>query len=160
MEVRYELRSSHWRAKTDRAAARGRNHARGGIPARGASRGMRKLRGLRSRNGTGALGVPRRDRRSAARPREPHATPRALARGGAPRTRPRQNTLVGHRCGLLGPRSRHRAVGWRGFEWVGRQTGLPKPVWELGVVLWWAVPALIAAGAVIFERRGRAQELE
>jgi hypothetical protein len=49
---------------------------------------------------------------------------------------------------------------WRGFEWVGQQAGLPKPVWEVGVVLWWAVPALIAAGAVIFEKRGRAQEID
>ena len=49
---------------------------------------------------------------------------------------------------------------WRGFEWIGDQAGLSKPVWELGVVLWWAVPALIATGAVIFERRGRTQELE
>jgi anti-sigma factor RsiW len=49
---------------------------------------------------------------------------------------------------------------WRGFAWFGEWAGLPKPVWEIGVVLWWAVPALIAAGVVLMERLGRPQETE
>jgi len=49
---------------------------------------------------------------------------------------------------------------WEGFAWVGRRTGAPKLVWELGFVLWWAVPALFAAGAVIAEKAGAAREIE
>lgn len=41
---------------------------------------------------------------------------------------------------------------WRGFAWVGAQLNLPKPVLELGFVLWWAIPALIAAAAVIHQK--------
>ena len=41
---------------------------------------------------------------------------------------------------------------WRGFAWVGAQLNLPKPVLGLGFVLWWAVPALIAAAAVIHQK--------
>jgi anti-sigma factor RsiW len=49
---------------------------------------------------------------------------------------------------------------WRGFAWFGSWAGLPKPVWEMGVVLWWTVPALLAAGAVLIEKRGQAKEIE
>jgi hypothetical protein len=41
---------------------------------------------------------------------------------------------------------------WRGFAWVGTQLNLPKPVLELGFVLWWAIPALIAVAAVIHQK--------
>ena len=41
---------------------------------------------------------------------------------------------------------------WRGFTWVGTQLNLPKPVLELGFVLWWAIPALIAVAAVIHQK--------
>ncbi|HTZ31166.1 MAG TPA: hypothetical protein VMH31_01840 [Methylomirabilota bacterium] len=41
---------------------------------------------------------------------------------------------------------------WRGFAWFGQRTNLPKPVLELGFVLWWAVPALIALAAVLHQR--------
>lgn len=41
---------------------------------------------------------------------------------------------------------------WRGFTWVGAQLDLPKLVLELGFVLWWAVPALIALAAVLHQR--------
>jgi hypothetical protein len=41
---------------------------------------------------------------------------------------------------------------WRGFAWVGSQLNVPKPVLELGFVLWWAVPALAAVGAVLHQR--------
>ena len=46
---------------------------------------------------------------------------------------------------------------WRGFAWLGEHTGLPKPLWELGFVLWWAIPAMIAAVAVILEKKGEQQ---
>jgi len=50
---------------------------------------------------------------------------------------------------------------WRGFAWAGEHVGMPKPVWEIGFVLWWAVPALFAAGAVLADRkRGWGQELD
>jgi anti-sigma factor RsiW len=41
---------------------------------------------------------------------------------------------------------------WRGFAWVGERTNLPKPVLELGLVLWWALPALIAVAVVLHQR--------
>jgi len=41
---------------------------------------------------------------------------------------------------------------WRGFAWVGAQLNLPKPVLELGFVLWWTVPALIAVAIVLHQR--------
>jgi len=41
---------------------------------------------------------------------------------------------------------------WRGFAWIGVQLNLPKPVLELGFVLWWAIPALIAVAVVIHQR--------
>jgi hypothetical protein len=42
---------------------------------------------------------------------------------------------------------------WRGFAWVGEYAGMPKPVCEIGFVLWWAVPALLATGAVLASRK-------
>jgi hypothetical protein len=42
---------------------------------------------------------------------------------------------------------------WRGFEWLGQHTGVPKPLWEMGFVLWWGIPAMIAAAAVILEKK-------
>ena len=41
---------------------------------------------------------------------------------------------------------------WRGFAWLGTQLNLPKPILELGFVLWWAVPALVALAAVLHQR--------
>ena len=41
---------------------------------------------------------------------------------------------------------------WRGLAWVGTRLNLPKPVLELGFVLWWAIPALIAVTAVIHQK--------
>lgn len=38
---------------------------------------------------------------------------------------------------------------WRGFEWIGHRASLPNLVWEMGFVLWWAVPALAAAGVML-----------
>ncbi len=41
---------------------------------------------------------------------------------------------------------------WRGFEWLGRHAGLPAMMWKMGVVLWWAVPALLAVAAALLDR--------
>jgi anti-sigma factor RsiW len=41
---------------------------------------------------------------------------------------------------------------WRGFAWLGGEFNLPRPMLELGFVLWWAVPALIAVAAVLHQR--------
>jgi len=43
---------------------------------------------------------------------------------------------------------------WRGFAWLGGELDLPKVVLELGFVLWWAVPALVAVAAVLHQRAG------
>jgi len=44
---------------------------------------------------------------------------------------------------------------WRGFAWLGAELHLPKLVWATGVVLWWAVPALVATGIVLFGHKTR-----
>jgi predicted anti-sigma-YlaC factor YlaD len=44
---------------------------------------------------------------------------------------------------------------WRGFEWVGGQLGLPRIVWQLGVVGWWLVPGILATGMILLQRRLR-----
>lgn len=41
---------------------------------------------------------------------------------------------------------------WRGFSWLGSNFGVPKLALEFGFVLWWAVPALVAVGAVLHQR--------
>jgi len=41
---------------------------------------------------------------------------------------------------------------WRGFAWLGERTNLPKPMLELGFLMWWAVPALIALAVVLHQR--------
>ena len=40
---------------------------------------------------------------------------------------------------------------WRGFEWIGREAGLPNPVWKMGFALWWGLPALVAAAALFMQ---------
>lgn len=49
---------------------------------------------------------------------------------------------------------------WRGFAWLGEEFSLPKLVWQSGVVLWWLIPGLLAAGAVVLQRRGVERESE
>jgi hypothetical protein len=39
---------------------------------------------------------------------------------------------------------------WRGFAWAAAKTGMPSPFWQMAFVLWWAVPALIAAVALCY----------
>lgn len=48
---------------------------------------------------------------------------------------------------------------WRGFEWAGGLAGLPSLVWETGFVVWWTVPALVAA-IVLIARFGAAGQGE
>jgi hypothetical protein len=43
---------------------------------------------------------------------------------------------------------------------VGHRTGAPKLIWEVGFVMWWAVPALLATGVVLAIWNGRAGEPE
>jgi hypothetical protein len=49
---------------------------------------------------------------------------------------------------------------WRGFAWLGSETGTPKLVLQLGFVLWWGLPALLAAGIVLWKREWRGQGAE
>jgi hypothetical protein len=49
---------------------------------------------------------------------------------------------------------------WRAFEWVGHRTGAPRLIWEVGFVMWWAVPALLATGVVLAIWNWRAGEPE
>jgi hypothetical protein len=46
---------------------------------------------------------------------------------------------------------------WRGFAWFGEHTGLPKPLWQMGFVLWWVVPALAAVAAVVLDKKDAPQ---
>ena len=41
---------------------------------------------------------------------------------------------------------------WRGFAWLGGQFGLPKPVLQIGFLLWWVLPALLALAAVLHHK--------
>ena len=46
---------------------------------------------------------------------------------------------------------------WELFAWAGSELGLPRYVSQAGVVLWWTLPALIAVGLILIERRGRTE---
>ena len=41
---------------------------------------------------------------------------------------------------------------WKAFAWAGGNFGVPKLALELGFVLWWTVPGLIAMGVVLHQR--------
>ena len=41
---------------------------------------------------------------------------------------------------------------WKIFSWMGNSLGVPKLALEMGFVLWWTVPALIAVGVVLHQR--------
>jgi len=43
-------------------------------------------------------------------------------------------------------------VVWQLFAWTGRNFGVPKLALEMGFILWWTVPALIAVGVVLYQR--------
>lgn len=36
---------------------------------------------------------------------------------------------------------------WRGFAWLGRVAHIPDPVWQLGFMIWWFLPATVLAAA-------------
>lgn len=42
---------------------------------------------------------------------------------------------------------------WRVFNWIGAEFSLPRLVLQIGFVLWWTVPPLLAAG-ILFHQRG------
>ena len=41
---------------------------------------------------------------------------------------------------------------WKIFSWMGSSLGVPKLALEMGFLLWWTVPALIAVGVVLHQR--------
>jgi anti-sigma factor RsiW len=41
---------------------------------------------------------------------------------------------------------------WRAFAWLGANIGLPKLALEIGFVLWWTVPPLLAAGIILHQK--------
>lgn len=41
---------------------------------------------------------------------------------------------------------------WKIFSWMGSSFGVPKLALEMGFVLWWTVPALVAVGVVLHQR--------
>jgi hypothetical protein len=43
---------------------------------------------------------------------------------------------------------------WRGLEWLGRRTGLPDVVWEMGFGVWWALPAAVVVVVLLLEKTG------
>jgi hypothetical protein len=49
---------------------------------------------------------------------------------------------------------------WRGFESIGRLTDLPSLVWQAGFVVWWTVPALVAAIVLLQKFGPRSQRGE
>ncbi|HLZ11908.1 MAG TPA: hypothetical protein VKP58_04920 [Candidatus Acidoferrum sp.] len=49
---------------------------------------------------------------------------------------------------------------WRGFAWAGGELGLPKIIWQAGVVFWWLVPGIVATGAILLQKWARADVAE
>jgi len=41
---------------------------------------------------------------------------------------------------------------WRGFEWIGHRWALSRAVWMTGFVLFWVVPAVVAAAAIAWQQ--------
>jgi len=41
---------------------------------------------------------------------------------------------------------------WRGFAWLGSNFGVPKLAIEMGFVLWWTVPPLLAAAIILHQK--------
>jgi len=41
---------------------------------------------------------------------------------------------------------------WKVFSWLGSSFGVPRLALEMGFVLWWTVPALVAVGVVLHQR--------
>jgi hypothetical protein len=52
---------------------------------------------------------------------------------------------------------------WRGLEWFGHRLGMPDIVWKMGFGVWWALPAIVAAGILFMDNGGErsaAQDLK
>jgi hypothetical protein len=49
---------------------------------------------------------------------------------------------------------------WQALQWVGAHTGAPKIVLQLSFGLWWAIPALVAAGVALLENARQSAEPE
>ena len=49
---------------------------------------------------------------------------------------------------------------WQALQWIGAHTGAPKIVLQLSFGLWWAIPALIAAGVAVLENARQSAEPE
>ncbi len=45
---------------------------------------------------------------------------------------------------------------WKGCAWVGRVLGVPNWAWQMSFGLWWMLPALAVAAALIVHSAGRA----
>jgi anti-sigma factor RsiW len=43
---------------------------------------------------------------------------------------------------------------WRGLEWLGHRAGLPDVVWKMSFGVWWALPAIVVALVLLFEKTG------
>jgi len=43
---------------------------------------------------------------------------------------------------------------WSAFRWMGQHAGVPDLIWQMGVALWWALPALIALAILLIEKLG------
>ncbi len=41
---------------------------------------------------------------------------------------------------------------WKVFSWTGGSFGVPKLALQMGFILWWMVPALVAVGVVLYQR--------
>jgi putative zinc finger protein len=49
---------------------------------------------------------------------------------------------------------------WHAFAWVGHRMSLPDLIWQMGFVLWWAVPALIGIAILAAQKAQSAGERE
>jgi hypothetical protein len=43
---------------------------------------------------------------------------------------------------------------WSAFRWMGQRAGVPDLIWQMGVALWWALPALIGVAILLIETFG------
>jgi hypothetical protein len=43
---------------------------------------------------------------------------------------------------------------WGAFRWMGQRAGVPDLIWQMGVALWWALPALIAIAILLIDKFG------
>ncbi len=41
---------------------------------------------------------------------------------------------------------------WRGFEWIGHLIEVPALVWQMGFILWWALPAVAVAAMLTVQK--------